>query len=530
MKYVPISNSDKNITPSTLYLEQFLARDWALVGALFLLGLVSRLLFQSKVLYHWDSVNFAYGMREFSVLKEQPHPPGYILYVWLARLVDIMVGDAQTTLVSISIVASALAVVALFYLGRSMFNRSVGLIAALFLATSPLFWFYGEIALPHTFDALLVIVSVWWLYETMQGNHRYLYPAIIMMAVAGGARPQTLVFLLPLLLYALRGVGWKRFLIAGVIGSLICLAWFIPLISLSGGLSTYLRVMGDFGRRFQSTTSIFAGGGWWGVKRNLIKLTLYTLYGWSLALLPALIYATVRVRRLEWPRHWMKSIVFLLWIGPALLFYIFIHMGQQGLVFVFLPALLLLSAVGLTRLLSAQPAWLVTTTVALVAFNIGLFVLVPEYPLGVGGQRFLTRATVVNSDRYYQSRFEAVENNFDPESTIILAGSWHHVEYYLPQYTVLPFNLGSKWEKNENIPQNAKGDTSIFTPAELDMELDADGQAVIIIFDPGLEKFNRTPERGQQFPLSDGTQLEYLKLGPDDYLRLDTSSFGVFIK
>jgi uncharacterized membrane protein len=185
----------------------YLQSDTPLVLMLAFGTLLSRFLFRSQILYHWDSVNFAYAMREFSVAKEQPHPPGYIVYVWLCRVVDLLFHDAQITMVWISIIASALAVVALFYLGKAMWNRRVGLIAALLLASSPLFWFYGEIALPHTIDTFLVILSVWWLYEGVRGNDRYLLPAVVALGIAGGVRQQTLVFLAPLGPFAVRRIG-----------------------------------------------------------------------------------------------------------------------------------------------------------------------------------------------------------------------------------------------------------------------------------------------------------------------------------
>lgn len=118
----------------------------------------------------------------------------------------------------------------------------------------------------------------------------------------------------------------------------------------------------------------------------------------------------------------------LLWIVPALTFYTLIHMGQQGLVFVFLPALLLISAVGLTRLLTARPRWMIRAMAVLIAVNAGIFCLVPEYPLGSAALRLLTRATLFNSDQCYLDRFRAIEENSAPESTVILAANWHHVE------------------------------------------------------------------------------------------------------
>jgi len=498
---------------------------WIVVGLLALM-LISRIPFRSQMLYHWDSVNFAYAMREFDVAKEQPQTPGYIVYVWLCRFVNIVVNDAQTTMVIISIAASALAVLALFRLGRSMFDRRVGLIAALFLAASPLFWFYGEVALPHTLDTLLVIVNVWWLYEVMQGNHRYLYPAVLALAVTGGVRQQTMVFLAPLLLFALRRVGWKRFLIAGAIGAVICLAWFVPLMVLSGGLSNYMRIMSAYTYRFQSTTSVFLGGGWWGVRRNVLKLTMYTLYGWSVTMVPAIIYVASRVWRYAWLQCWEKPIFLMLWVVPSLAYYSLIHMGQQGLIFVFLPALLLLSAVGLVRLLTIRPPWLVPVTAAiLAAVNVFIFCLAPEYPLGDERLRLLTRATIVNSDHYYQDRIGAIESGFAPDSTAILAKNWHHVEYYLPEYMRLPFGVGGKWEKDTGSPRGNFQEL-VATPVELGLRLDGRGQAAIVVFDPELMAFNESPASVHDLLLKHGAILEYFVLDGEQHFHYGAQSFG----
>ena len=524
------STLDKTAPALPTRLQRWLERDVAVAGVLFLLTLASRLPFQSHVLYHWDSVNFAFAIREFNIAKEQPQPPGYIVYVWLCRLANAVTGDAQTAMVGISIVASALAAVALFYLGRSLFDRRTGVVAALCLATSPLFWFYGEIALPHTLDTLLVIVSVWWLYETMRGDHRYLYPAIVVLAVAGGVRQQTLVFLAPMLLLALRRVGRRRFIIAGILGAIVSLASFVPLVILSGGLANYLSVMAAFSDRFQKTTSIVQGAGWSGLRRNLIKLGLYTAYGWSVALLPGALYALVRIRQRRWPKGWERLTFLCLWIAPALLFYTLIHMGQQGLVFVFLPALLLLGAMGLTRLFAARPGRLTMAATALVLVNMSIFLAVPEYPLGPDTQRLLTWSTLVNSDHYYQDRFDAIRAHFVPGSTVILAANWHHVEFYLPEYKKLPFGLGSKWEVDQGLPLHDPGGDLLSTPAELGLQLGGDGRVAIIIFDPALEEFNRTPQVVQRLALPGGTQLSYLTLGAADQLSVNADSYGILVK
>ncbi|MBI4245911.1 MAG: glycosyl transferase, partial [Candidatus Rokubacteria bacterium] len=57
-------------------------------AALSLLAVLSRLPYRARMLYNWDAVQFALALREYDVVKHQPHPPGYILYVGLGRLVN----------------------------------------------------------------------------------------------------------------------------------------------------------------------------------------------------------------------------------------------------------------------------------------------------------------------------------------------------------------------------------------------------------------------------------------------------------
>ena len=513
------------------WVERILAllrNDGLLAGLIFLAGLLTRLPFRSQILYHWDSVNFSFALQEFNIAKDQPQPPGYLLYVELGRLVNLLAHDPQTTLVAVSLVSSALAGAALFILGNAMFSRRAGIIAGLLLVTSPLFWFYGEIALPHTLDALLVIVTIWLLYETMRGKQAYLYPAVIAAAVSGGVRQQTLVFLLPALLFAVRKVGWRRLAACAALGGAICLAWGIPLLALSGGLQHYLAVMNQFTDRFQATTSIFMGAGWTGLRRNVIKLTLYTAYGWGIALLPALAGLWGWLSR-SWQQKAIseRSIFLILWIAPAMVYYALVHMGQQGLVFVFLPALLLASAAALEKMLGEQPRWLVGAVTAVCLIHAAIFCLAPEYPLGAGSQRLLTRATLVNSDAYYQQRFDLIRQHFDPQSTAILAANWHFLDYYLPQYTRIPFTIGSKWEEDEGIPASGATHPEQLTAADLGLHPRADGTVSVILFDPPLKTFNRTPAAVSTLRLPSGETLDVVTIPQGGSLYLDPTSFGV---
>lgn len=506
---------------------------WSL-AALFLGTILSRLPFRSWILYHWDSVNFAFAMRSFDIAADQPQAPGYIAYVWLCRFVDLLFRDPQTTMVWIAIVSSGLAVVALYLLGRAMFRRRTGLTAALFLASSPLFWFYGEIALPHTVDTFLVILAAWLLYEVASGRSWAVIPAAVSLAVAGGIRQQTPVFLAPVALGAaalfLRRVGWREGLRWGIpavaLFALTCAAWFFPLIRSAGGFAEYRQLLSAFSEHYDKTTSLFMGAGLWGLTRNLRKLSIYTLYGCSVALAPALVCGMRYLARR--PRfRWERIAFIVLWIAPSLFFYTAIHMGQQGLVFVFLPALLLIGGEALVRLVERRrrDVFAIGLTL-LIALNAALFVALPEHPLG--GERFkvLSWDTLRNNDAYYQDRFHLIRENFPHESTAIVAVNWRHVTWYLSEYVVLPFGLGSKWEIDEGTPKGNLHDV-VVTLSELGVQPGNLEPVAIVLFDLDLMAYNESSTSTHVLPLDRGENLPFLMLEQGQAFHYGSRSFGV---
>jgi hypothetical protein len=502
--------SDKRVWSGILHAERLR------LVLLFLIGLLSRLPFTSQILYHWDSVNFALALYHFDVAADQPQVPGYILYVMLGRLVNYLVGDPQVALVGISLISSGLAVAALYLLGRAMFSRDTGLIAALFLASSPLFWFYGEVALPHSLDT-----------RAMQGEARFALPAAVMLAIAGGLRPQTQVFLMPLALLTGWRLGWRKALPALVTMGIVDILWFVPLVGSVGGFLRYFQVFSTFAGRFNETTSIFSGGAW-GLQRNLRKLGMYTLYAWSLAFIPAMMYGLLQVPRALKLWHRQRLWFLFLWIAPSILYYTCVHMGQQGLVFVFLPALLLISAEGMRRLVGSRCGVQWGLTGGLVALQAILFLSVPAYPLGGDRFKLLTWQTIRQHDLYYQERLEVVHREFPANQTVIMGTEWRHLEYYLRDYPLIRFSVIPKWELGEGEAMNTRQSIGVFSLADmLGRPASSDESTYLVLFDDELLAFLDMPQRALQVPLPGGDVLTYLALNSNERLYVDADSFGL---
>src|SRR5256712_5488260 len=121
--------------------------DYVLAGALGLLTVLSRLPYRARMLYNWDGVQFALALREYDVVKHQPHPPGYILYVGLGRVVNAWLHDPTAAYVLLAVAFSGLTTCVVYLLARAVYDRATALAAASVLAVTPPFWFYGSAGL-----------------------------------------------------------------------------------------------------------------------------------------------------------------------------------------------------------------------------------------------------------------------------------------------------------------------------------------------------------------------------------------------
>jgi len=164
---------------------------------------------------------------------------------------------------------------------------------------------------------------------------------------------------------------------------------------------------------------------------------------------------------------------------------------------------------------------------AITLLSSAIFLFLPEYPLGANSQRMLTRLTLIHSDRYYSARFEAIRESFAPDSTLILAENWHHVQFYLPEYRVVPFNLSAKWELDEGAPVNNTSDVGSGTAADWGLQ---PGKGQIVIFDPALDGFVDAHGNVQTVQLGNQDAMEVMDFPSQAVFTVNANSFGVEVR
>jgi hypothetical protein len=163
---------------------------------------VTRYAFRSHYLYDIDSVNFALALKSFDPAVHQPHPPGYFLYVYLGRLVDLLIHDANAAFVAISILFSCGAVAMIYALADKWFGRTAAVFAGLIFVFSPLAWFHGTVALTYAVEAFFSALTGYLCWRIYCGAARFVVPGAVAVGLAAGFRPSALLLLCPLLFFS----------------------------------------------------------------------------------------------------------------------------------------------------------------------------------------------------------------------------------------------------------------------------------------------------------------------------------------
>ncbi|HEX3013671.1 MAG TPA: glycosyltransferase family 39 protein, partial [Methanobacterium sp.] len=172
--------------------------DILISAILTLLIVITRIPFVSKYLYEWDSVNYALGFEKFDIIHHQPHPPGYIFYIGLGRVINTIFNDPNATMIFISIMFSIITVIIIYFLTKQMFSRQIAIIASLLLVFNPLFWYYGEISTIYPTEAFLATIVAYLSYQVFRGKEKFFYPSIIALGLAGGFRQDLIIYMFPL--------------------------------------------------------------------------------------------------------------------------------------------------------------------------------------------------------------------------------------------------------------------------------------------------------------------------------------------
>lgn len=433
--------------------------DLGIAAALFVAALALRIPFRSQLAYHWDSAQLALAVVKYDIRINQPHPPGFYLYVVLGRLLNSLVHDPHAALVWLSVIAGAWLTTVGYLLATSMFGRRCGLGTGLILLTSPLCWFHSEIALTTIVDSALVVSFVFACWRAIQHGvtwFRLLAMAALLAAVAG-VRQQSAPSLIPMWLYVLwrfaRPRGYKlSWAVALLIG--FSLLWFVPTVKSAGGIALYFHLL-RLKSQIDASRTVWGGGGAEALAGTAHCIGTACWAGLSAAGIIALTEFVCRAlfrKRSSLDDSSRKNRtqfeVLLLWVMSMLLFDMLMYVAMPGHILDFFPALVVLTSLGLVKFAerlgtssgAGQSLAFGCVLTVIITFNAIVFIWSPRWTTRLLSGLPLTGVEIRNHDAELAACFHEIRSDWTPGDVLIC----HRLEnfywgfaqfaYYLPEY------------------------------------------------------------------------------------------------
>lgn len=177
------------------------ARQTVLMVVIAAIVAITRIWGRSRTLWDWDEALFCMAVDEYDVAKHRPHPPGFPVYVALARIADTFIGDNFHSLQLVTTLAAMLLFPAMFFLAReARFSFGESLSAAVLTAFLPAVWIYGGTAFSDIPALVAITVGAALLLRGCRHAPSYLLGAFV-CALAIGIRSQNVLHaLLPVLI------------------------------------------------------------------------------------------------------------------------------------------------------------------------------------------------------------------------------------------------------------------------------------------------------------------------------------------
>ncbi|HEX7421583.1 MAG TPA: hypothetical protein VF505_16955 [Thermoanaerobaculia bacterium] len=164
-----------------------------LVGLTAVVVALTRVWARSRSLWDWDEALFSIAVGNYDVVLHHPHPPGFPLYIALAKLIRVFVHSDFHSLQAITTIAAVTLFPLLFWLARELrFPFRTAFLGSLLFVFFPNVWFFGGTAFSDIPGLALLIAASATLLRSCRHRNSY-FAGALLLGLAAAIRPQALV-------------------------------------------------------------------------------------------------------------------------------------------------------------------------------------------------------------------------------------------------------------------------------------------------------------------------------------------------
>ena len=272
-------------------------------------------------------------------------PKQHTLFLGSARLMGEWLGNPYGGFLVVDAITSALAMASVWWMLRAIVAPRAATVATLIMGVGPVFWAYGAMAANYTAIPAVgaFLFGIAWRGRTAPKSW-HPFAAAVVLALGAGYRQDIGLFWMPVLLVILwqhRGMAAMQ---AAMVFGICVLLWVIPVLRDAGGLANYRAETSKFARSAGYLNSIWNLGPIDATARYAFKAAM--ALSWTLGL--GLLFVPQGIRRLRSrDGGWFLMAMMIIAAIPAMAMHLLVHFGVPGYAFHYLPALVVLMAVGL---------------------------------------------------------------------------------------------------------------------------------------------------------------------------------------
>lgn len=406
---------------------------------LFLIVFISfiiRLLFRSNYLDDWDSVQFALAIKDYSIPLHQPHPPGYPIYVFFGRIVDIFINDPTKSLTFLSAFFGTISIIPVYLLAEKFFNKNVAILSSITLSLIPAHLLFSEVAMTDIVSLFFVTTTIYLLYLGIEKT-KYLYLGSFILGITTGIRLTDIILMFILFI----GLVYIRKLKESIVSIILIVVgisiWLIP-ITIDTGFNTLIDAeMSQF--NYNNDTSTISESG---ILKAIEALITRFIDGWSyiffIFVLITLVFVIIKILKMRFddiniiPSIYNdKRVIFLIVWSSTYLIYSVLYNS------LYISRYLLPQFAPLAIIFSYSMIYILDLnkkTKIPIAIIFAIFIILMGNQAIAGAYNIsITKPAPVQATDY-------IKDNYDPDSTIIIPkDSSRHLRYYLPNFTFLRF-------------------------------------------------------------------------------------------
>ena len=178
-----------------------------------------------------DSLRFALGVQDYSIINLQPHFPGYPIFIFFAKIVFFLSNSLGITFSIMGGISIFIIIHFTCKLARIELNSPNGLFCSAIIFFNPLLWILSNRYMPDIFGAAIMVAGLYFLILHKDFNYRLMIGVFFTGILAGTRLSYLPALIVPVALAIYKSKVRKNLLYSFLLGIII---WLLPLIWVTG--------------------------------------------------------------------------------------------------------------------------------------------------------------------------------------------------------------------------------------------------------------------------------------------------------